>query len=558
MCNAGRLNPIYWILKKFQFAQTNEASKLRPVLQYILSIAFSGMIRLPFVFVLFFVLTSDKLSAQQPATGFNREILSSLDKKLNNKKNDEHSSIQPAAYGLERSYQLLVDSNDILPKKKNVISANLFGSLAGGFQFAKSQKTISSAVIGTNIEWTYSDKWHAIAGYALVGEMPADYIQNLADTFHFIPGSGYAVKDADNLYHSHYTYGHLSYNEGKHFQFEIGKGKQFWGDGYRSLILSDNANAYPYLRLTTKVWKIKYTNLWMQMRDISQGQLRKDARIKYTALHALSLNVTNKLNFSIYEMVVWQDKDTMNYRTLDINYLNPIIFYRPVEYSVGSPDNVILAASLKYKIKPNIQLYGQFILDEFNLAQFKGNKKWWANKLGGQIGLKFFDVFIPNLHVQSEMNIARPFTYTHGSPIQSWTHLNQSLAHPMGSNFMEWVSFIRYSKGKWSFLEQFTWAAFGRDRDMDSDGVIDNLGGNILKSYKDPYRKYGNEMLQGLKSNFYFHSFTLSRKLSESGPFEVFLNHCLRYEENDQTKNIDHFFLVGIRSTGLLQTMRDY
>jgi hypothetical protein len=503
-------------------------------------------------------LFSNSFQAQQPSVGFSRSVLSPLEKKLNHKNADVHSNIQPAAYGLEPMNFVGYDTVEIAIRKKSICVGPI-GNISSGYQIADKSQALGYGNLGLDIKYTGNPHWSAGAGYLLAGGILPNYLNQIADSIRVLPGYGYAVRDGNNLHHNHYSYGHLSYSNGKHFQFEIGKGKHFWGDGYRSLILSDNSAPFPYARITTKVWKLKYTNLWMQMRDLSFGQPRKDARVKYAAMHALSFNATKKFNFSIYEMVVWQDRDTMSQRTLDINYLNPIIFYRPVEYSVGSPDNVILAASMKLRLKPWVQFYGQFVLDEFNLKQFQNNQKWWANKLGGQLGVKLFDVIIPGLNIQSEANVARPFTYTHGSPIQSWTNLNQPLAHPMGANFIEWVNFVRYDWKEWSVTEQFTWAAFGRDNDQNGDGIIDNMGGNILRSYKDPYGgQYGHEILQGLKSNFYFHSLMISRKLKQNSAFEVFLNHTLRYEENEVKRKVDNFVVIGIRATGLLQPTIDF
>lgn len=505
-----------------------------------------------------FVIPCHSFFAQQPGTNFNRDPLSAIDKKLNLKTVDEHPNIQPIAAGLETSYRSLLDTSSQPLSLKKSISVGVIGSLSGGFQMSPKTQPVGTGFIGLNVRLDNVKNWSADAGYSLVGGLPPQYLRDYADSLRIIPGEGYAVNDGNGLYHTHYTYGHLSYSNGKHFHFEIGKGKHFWGDGYRSMILSDNASSYPYARITTKIWKLKYTNLWTQMRDLSNGRTLANARIKYTAMHALSFNAARKFNFSIYEMVVWQDRDTMSHRTLDINYLNPIIFYRPIEYSVGSPDNVILAASVKFRPKRWIQVYGQFVLDEFNLKQFQGNKKWWANKLAGQLGIKVFDVVIPNLNLQTELNVARPFTYTHGSPIQSWTHLNQSLAHPMGCNFIEWVNFIRYDIGNWKLQEQFTWAAFGRDRDVNGDGVVDNLGGNILRSYKDPYQQYGHKILQGDKSNFYYHSFTLAHKIPGLDDYEFFVNHTLRYDQNQTRRDVDNYVMIGIRTRGLLQQATDF
>lgn len=494
---------------------------------------------------------------QQLNTGYTRDVLSPIEYKFNHFGTSEHSNIQPSAFGLEANYFANQDVAFDSSKRASLFSVDAFGSIAGGYQLWKRKDGVGFGFAGVQADFSLKSKLSVVAGYSLNGMRPSEYISEMAN-IRINPGVGYAVSDKNNLYHTHYTYGHIAFHPGKFFGLEVGKGKHFWGDGYRSLLISDNAAPYPYARITTKFWNIKYTNLWAQMRDLSRGQILSKARIKYTASHALSWNIGKRINMSIYEMVVWQDRDTMSTRTLDMNYLNPIIFYRPVEYSVGSPDNVIMGLSMRAKVNNRVQVYGQFVLDEFNYTQIRLQKKWWANKYGGQLGIKAFDVIIPGLSVQSEMNVVRPFTYTHGSPVQAWTHLNQALAHPLGANFGEWVSFIRYDRNKWKFVEEFVWATYGRDTDVNDDGVMDNMGGNITHSYMAPYQIYGNELYQGLRSVLHYNSLTVSRRISTSDVLEVFFTHTLRYEKNADWKKIDNFFLIGIQTTGLLQPNRDY
>jgi hypothetical protein len=497
------------------------------------------------------------MNAQQPSTGYSREALSPLEYKLNQRNAQEHSNIQPAAFGLEQSHYELADSTYASRANSKSFEVSTFGSISGGYQLFKESRALGNALGGLQLGVKIRNKFSVAAGYALAGMAPPQYVERMAEQ-RVNPGIGYAVSDQNGLYHTHYTYGHIAYNQGKFFQFEVGKGKHFWGDGHRSLMLSDNAAPYPYARITTKVWRLKYTNLWAQMRDRSFGQSLSQARIKYTASHALSWNIGKRFNMSLYEMVVWQDRDSMSHRTLDIHYLNPIIFYRPVEYSVGSPDNVIIGLSFRIKADENVQLYGQIVLDEFYMEQIKAANQWWANKYGGQLGIKVFNMGISGLSAQAEFNIVRPFTYTHGSPVQSWSHHNQSLAHPLGANFAEFITFLRYENDKWKFQEQFTWASYGRDTDMNGDGSIDNMGGDILRSYKTPYRKHGNVMYQGLRSVMHYHAFTVTRKFTNYRGIEVFATHALRYEKNAITKALDHFLLLGVQTTGLLQPQRDY
>lgn len=505
----------------------------------------------------FFLLLNEG-NAQQTSRGFSREVLSPQEKMLNAKNVYVHSHIQPAASGLDTSFHHTDSLQRSKPERNSSLTIQPVSRLQGGWQVADSSSEVYNGFAGLDFSWNHKNKWFAEGGYSLCGGRFPDYIGRMASDLRFLPGQGFAVADDQGVAHSHYTWGRLSYNEGKHFHFELGKGKNFFGDGYRSMILSDNAGPYPYARITTRVWKLQYTNLWMQFRDLSYTNQISSARLKYAAMHALSLNASKKFNITLYEFVVWQDRDTMSKRSLDINYLNPIIFYRPVEYAQGSPDNVILALSMKLRFRPRVQFYGQFILDEFNLAQLRTRKKWWGNKLGGQFGVKLFDLF-PNFSWQMEGNIARPFLYSHGSPVQAWTQINQPLAHPLGANFMEVVNFFRYDGKAWRITEQFNWSAYGRDADMNGDGSMDNMGGNILRSYRDPYNgPYNHEFLQGLRSTLFFHSLTIYMRLPKAPGWELFLNHSLRYEENQIFTQRDHFVQAGIRKTGILEPQSDY
>ena len=55
----------------------------------------------------------------------------------------------------------------------------------------------------------------------------------------------------------------------------------------------------------------------------------------------------------------------------ELQYLNPVIFYRMVEQILGSPDNAMIGLNVSYDIKNRIRVYGQLLLDELNLGLFK-------------------------------------------------------------------------------------------------------------------------------------------------------------------------------------------
>ena len=102
-------------------------------------------------------------------------------------------------------------------------------------------------------------------------------------------------------------------------------------------------------------------------------------------------------------------------------------------------------------------------------------------------------------------------------------------------------------------------AAFGRDYDADGDGLTDNFGGDINRSYKNPYGgPFGHELLQGELHKTIFHSLTVSRSLKSLPYLEIFATHVYRHELTSDLTRSEHLLLLGIRTQGLLQPVQDY
>lgn len=324
--------------------------------------------------------------------------------------------------------------------------------------------------------------------------------------------------------------GYLSYQANKFFNFQLGYGKNFLGDGYRSLLLSDNAFNYPYFKITTSFWKIQYVNLYTEMLDIRQTNPDGLFLKKHVISHALSWNVTKRLNVTLFEAVTYQD--STGTRGFELSYLNPIIFYRPVEFALGSRGgNVLFGLNLKYKATDKIHFYGQIVLDEFKFSEIKDASGWWANKYGLQLGFKSFHTFIPNLTVQSEFNWVRPFTYSHITGFQNYAHYNQALAHPLGANFMESVSHIRYQHQRLFAALEIMYALQGRDTDNS------NWGTNIYLNNATREQDFGNETLQGVKTTTFLTDFKVGYILNPQTNLRLELGVLLRNFEPETTTN---------------------
>ncbi|MEJ0056715.1 MAG: hypothetical protein WDN75_14295 [Bacteroidota bacterium] len=213
---------------------------------------------------------------------------------------------------------------------------------------------------------------------------------------------------------------YIDFNISKHINVQFGHDRTNIGNGFRSLILSDFAPANQFLRVNAKVWKMNYlfqlnrmnANLPASLSGSSGGHYPE----KYVAFHQLSLNVSKKFNIGFFESVIFSPQDTINGGTFELNYLNPVIFYRAIEQQNGSSDNVLLGMDFKWIAAKRLSFYGQFVLDEFLLKNITAGNGWWANKFSVQGGLKYIDVAgINNLDLQLEGNVARPFTYSHAN-----------------------------------------------------------------------------------------------------------------------------------------------
>src|SRR5690554_6262288 len=283
----------------------------------------------------------------------------------------------------------------------------------------------------------------------------ADYFNRYAESIRpyggnpaIIPGRGVAKEFKEDSYDYPVATGHISYTPSKYFNLQLGHGKTFIGDGYRSLLMSDNASSYPFFKLSTTFWKFKYTNTWMSLRDVRlEATDGGSFGTKYMANHYLSYNITKRLNLGFFESVIWEND---NNRGFDFNYLNPVIFYRAIEFSTGSRGgNALIGLTGKYKVSDRVNIYGQLVIDEFSPSDIFGGNGSYKNKIGYQLGFKYYDAFgLENFFLQGEYNRVRPYTYSHNTINLNYGHNNQSMAHTLGANFSEFVAVARYQRGR--------------------------------------------------------------------------------------------------------------
>jgi len=366
-----------------------------------------------------------------------------------------------------------------------------------------------------------------------------------------IPGRGIAKRFKDDAYDYPVAEAYLSYSPAKFINLQLGHGKNFIGDGYRSLLQSDVMSPYPFFKLTTTFWKIKYTNTWMWLKDVRPEVTVDDAFLtKYMANHYLSWNVSKRLNIGLFESVIWTNS---NDRGFDFNYINPLIFYRAIEFETGQGSgNAIVGASAKYKYNNKVNLYGQFILDEFSLNDIKGGNKSWKNKFGYQLGAKYFNAFrVENLMLQFEYNRVRPYTYSHNTIVLNYGHNNQPMAHLWGANFSEAIFIGRYNYKRWTADAKFIFGVRGFDF---NDGTDDfSYGGNIYRDYNERPFDTGVKIGQGIKAKTFNAELQAGYIINPMSNLKLFTNISFRnFNPNAATattyKSNTTWFNLGIRT----------
>lgn len=332
------------------------------------------------------------------------------------------------------------------------------------------------------------------------------YLTNWIKDYDVLPGQGKVRSFKRTAFDYANSSGYVSYSPNTYFNFQLGHDKNFIGEGYRSMILSDNAFFYPFFKINTSVWRIRYMNLYTQFSDAINGA---DSIIgvtrKWGSFHYLSFDAWDWAQIGLFEGIIWPNNDSTLTRGFDPNYLNPIIFFRPVEFGLGSPDNALMGVNLKLKPMSDLILYGQFLMDDLDVAAARNGEGYYRNKFGMQAGVKYF-LHTPDYRhaavILAEWNQANPYTYAHKEPVQNFAHLNQPLAHPLGANFREFIIYGSYRLAyRYYASGRFQVAMTGLD-----SSAASNVGSNIfLSDFTIPGfpDSYGNFVGQGLETHIF-------------------------------------------------------
>lgn len=358
-------------------------------------------------------------------------------------------------------------------------------------------------------------------------------IQGLSNFGRYEPMSFLRGKEKNGLYAYTDIRSRISYTPNHLLHFQAGVDHHFLGEGNRSLLLSDYGRPYPFGSIRAKFWRVEYSILYQFMHEEKND--RRDG--KFASSHHLSLNLAKWWNIGIFESVIFQPKDSSLNRGFDVEYLNPLIFYRPQEYSLGSSDNVLLGLDMSIRFKKQV-FYTQLLLDEFSLAEIRAKSGWWASKYAIQVGFKGHAN--NKWFYRAEYNFVRPYTYSHLSSDLNYGNQGSVLAHPYGANFMEILGEFKFTQDRWLAKFFVNYYMRGGSR----DGF--NYGEDIYQAYINRPYEYGHVVGSGIQENGISQSICLAYRILNHGKMHAFIENQFRYSV--QQEKLSHLFVVGLRS----------
>jgi hypothetical protein len=347
-----------------------------------------------------------------------------------------------------------------------------------------------------------------------------------------VPGQGRYKTFKVTGYDYAFSSGFISYQPNKHLNIQVGHGKQKIGNGYRSLLLSDNAFNYPYARFTQQWFKgrLQYTNIYAVLMNLERASVKIDPNAerlfqkKPAAFQYLSLNLSKSINVSLFQGIIWKAGDSRNVQQVDLMYANPLIFSHAAYYGLNNPNNIVVGADVKIKLTNSLNAYGQFMADDLS------NSKSIGNGYGYQFGVNYFNALnIKNFFLQAEYNSVSEGSYI--SPLgattnQSYSNYNQNLAYTLGT---------------------------GSEFVIIADYKMKRFFGNF---------KYHNQIVQQSKANYYntdLVNASVGYLINPAYNLNISVGYVYRYQKfyNFNPSNTTSFLYVGIK-TNLFNSYYDF
>lgn len=207
----------------------------------------------------------------------------------------------------------------------------------------------------------------------------------------------------------------------------------FVGNGYRSLLFSDNTAPSMFGRIQLKLGKrIDY--------QLVRGQGLNLLRLPYAAngealyerkafsIHSIYLKLGQKAQIGLIETAMWTRGDSIQKQAVEGGFFIPILGSGLLQEAINNKAYALLAVDFQLRISKKLGIYGQAGTHHFK------NKSELV-----QLGLRFWPLNTPDYLIQMEFNHTGTNAYKATNPRLNYSSYNLPLGHIMGYGVDELV-----------------------------------------------------------------------------------------------------------------------
>ncbi len=285
------------------------------------------------------------------------------------------------------------------------------------------------------------------------------YLYDYAKNTQVVPGQGRWKVFKQSGFDYAFSAGMVSIQASKNINISVGTGKQKIGNGYRSLLLSDNAFVYPFVKIEQVWWKgrLQYicnyavlNNLVSASQFISPNTERLFQKKPFVYQY-LNVGITKHTRIGLFQGIVGEPADRRNVWRGDGILFSPVIFSQLLYYGFNQKNNVIAGLDIQHKLLKTLMIYGQFVLD--GAPAFLQRDDRYGYQIGWKWLAKFNDWRVLLL---SEWNDVKDATYSSTPPYNntSYVHFNQNMSYTL-DNGNEWLSMFALKKKRWIASAQY-------------------------------------------------------------------------------------------------------
>ncbi|HEX2897052.1 MAG TPA: capsule assembly Wzi family protein [candidate division Zixibacteria bacterium] len=215
------------------------------------------------------------------------------------------------------------------------------------------------------------------------------------------------------------------------FNLTLGRFASFWGPR-NSLVLG------PHVPLDGVGYAVKWGKLTLSYRIARLDGLNPDEdsvaqfENRFFAGHRLDIHLTNRIRIGFFETVVFGGPG----RSIELYYLNPIIFFHGSQVNDGADDNTFVGLDFDYVPRNGLRFFGQFLIDDIQIEhKTQGDQE--PNEIGLLVGTHWVNAF-KNTDAKVSYTRVTNRTYNQGNERNRYTHDGQLLSGALGNDYDQW------------------------------------------------------------------------------------------------------------------------